>query len=213
MKMKALSQIALVLTVICLVLLRLTEQIGQDKAPNDRFVIDRIIDGDTVQLRGGDRLRLLAIDAPEKGQPFYEEAASFLAELALGKEAEIKYAGRRRDGYGRLLGYLYIDGQFANRRLLAEGLAYIYLFKDNDLTSAEIGMLLNAQREAISNRIGLWSLERSKEPYYVSKSRSLRLHRPGCRTMGKLIEDRYRVFEERNEGLSEGLSPCRNCAP
>ena len=70
-KRKAYKKAAVILIALVLILLfRLVENIGYDKAPGDRFVIMRVIDGDTVELAGGDRLRLLGIDTPEKGQLF-----------------------------------------------------------------------------------------------------------------------------------------------
>ncbi len=203
----------IVAVAILIVVVRLVEQMGPDRSPTDRFVVAGIVDGDTVELRGGDVLRLLAIDTPEKGERLYDEAAELLRELAFDKTAEIEFTGRRRDKYGRLLGYLYIDSLFVNREILRRGLGYLYLFRDNELQQDRIGQLLAAQRQAIENKVGLWSLKREPEEYYIQKTGSFRLHRPGCRAVEKLKEGSYRIFETREEGLATGLSPCRNCKP
>ena len=79
--------------------------IGQDVKPSDRWIIVEVVDGDTVILSSGERLRLANIDAPEQEQPYYEEAKQFLTELALGKTARLEFPSRRRDKYGRLLAY------------------------------------------------------------------------------------------------------------
>jgi len=44
-------------------------------------IVPRIIDGDTIELQNGERVRLLGINTPEKGQPYYEEATNRLQEL------------------------------------------------------------------------------------------------------------------------------------
>ncbi len=77
--------------------IRLVEDIGLDKKPSDRFLVVAVVDGDTMELTGGDKLRLLSIDTPEEGEPYYAEAKEFLAQLALGKAARIEFAELRRD--------------------------------------------------------------------------------------------------------------------
>lgn len=206
--------ILFVIVVALLVLvLRLVEEIGPEKGPDDRFMVRRVLDGDTMELQGGDRLRLLAIDTPEKGEPLHDEAAAFLARKALGQFADIKYANQRRDKYGRHLGYLYIDTLFVNKAIIDSGYGYLYLFDDNDLKSDQVKMLLDAQRSAIERRVGLWSLPHEPEERYINTEGSFRLHRPGCSSLGELKPGHYQEFRTREEVLATGLSPCRNCKP
>jgi micrococcal nuclease len=153
---------------ILIVSFRLVEEIGQDRRPGDRFVVIRVIDGDTVELAGGDRLRLMAIDTPEKNQPLHNDARDLLERLTLGREARIRYGARRRDRYGRLLGYLYVDTLFINRVIIENGLGYLYLFKDTELHTPEMEQLFTAQRRAIEDKTGLFGL-RIKLDYSVSK--------------------------------------------
>ena len=210
---KIFSWILVAVLAVLILTIRLYEEIGPDRKPTDRFIVNKVIDGDTVELLGGDKLRLLSIDTPERGDPLYEEARSFLSNLTLGRTAEIRFANRRRDRYGRLLGYLYIDSLFVNRAILENGLGYLYLFKDTDLHRSETGQLLAAQRRAMTARVGLWSLPREPEDYYLASPNSFRLHRPGCGSLNGRPESNYRRFSTREEGLFEGLSPCRNCCP
>jgi len=198
--------------VILIVGFRLVEKIGFDKEPGERFVVSRVVDGDTVELKGGDVLRLLAIDTPEKDQPYYEEARQFLIEKTLGKKAEIVYGERRRDRYGRLLGFLYIDTVFVNREVLANGLGYLYLFRDN-LELPQVKELLKVQKEAIDEKVGLWSKPYRAEEYYVSTPGSFRFHRPGCRSVANSDPDKLLRHESREEAAKTGLAPCRNCRP
>lgn len=210
---RVVSAAVILLVALLIVVFRLVEEIGPDRSPLDRFVVARIIDGDTIELEGGDRLRLLAIDTPESGEPLHDEAAAMLSRLVLGKTAEIRFAGRRRDGYGRLLGYLFIDSLYINRVVIDSGYGYVYLFKDNDLSSPLVEQLIEAQRGAMARDVGLWAIGREPEEVYYAKDGSLRFHRPGCNSVARLKPGHYREFQSREEALALGLSPCRNCKP
>lgn len=205
---------ALLALIAVVIAFRLVEEIGPERRPGDRFQVIRVIDGDTVELLGGDRLRLLAIDTPEREAPLYDVARRFLDSLAGGKTARIEFAGRRRDHYGRLLGYLFVDDTlFVNGAIIRRGLGYVYLFNDTDLKRPEIARLLADQRAAMADDVGLWSLPHDPEPFYVARPGSFRFHRPTCPTVRKLPPDRYRRYDHRDQPLAEGLSPCRTCQP
>lgn len=208
------SWMVLLAIIAVIVSFRYAEKIGPEKKPADRFTVIKAIDGDTVELQGGDKLRLLAIDTPEKGEKFHDEATRYLAHLAVGKPARIEYAENRRDRYGRLLGYLYVDDTlFVNQAIIDSGLGYLYLFKDNDLKRDEVRTLLEAQRHAMKKGSALWSIKHDPEEYYVANVNAFRLHRPGCPSIDDIRPDRKHVYQTREEGLAEGLSPCRNCKP
>ncbi|MBN1211671.1 MAG: thermonuclease family protein, partial [candidate division Zixibacteria bacterium] len=110
-------------------------------------------------------------------------------------------------------GYLYIDSLFVNKVILENGLGYLYLFDDNDPASQPVQELLAAQRRALENKTGLWSLPKEPENYYIAAKGSFRFHRPGCRSVKNIKPGNYRTFKTREEALYEGLSPCRNCKP
>lgn len=210
---RGLGALVVLLAAAVFVSYRFVEQTAHDKPAVDRFAVVRVFDGDTAELQGGDKLRLLGIDTPEAGEPFHDEAKQMLARLSTGRSCRIEYGGSRRDKYGRLLGYLYADTCFVNRTMVAAGLAYVYLFDDSDLKQVQIRQLIEAQKGAIDERRGVWGLERERERYYVNTVGSFRLHRPNCPGIGPLREGRYHKYESREEGMSEGLSPCRTCKP
>lgn len=204
--------IVLSIFVIFLILVRMQSQIGQEQAEVDRFAVSRIIDGDTMELAGGDKVRLLGIDTPEKGQPYYDDAREFLSRLTLGKSVALDYGTRRRDSYGRLLAFVTIDTVQVNRAIIANGLGYLYLFKDN-IGNPKIESMMAAQREAISKERGIWSIGHTPEQEYINTEGSFRFHRPGCRSVAKRREGRFQTFATREEAAIEGLSPCRTCQP
>jgi endonuclease YncB( thermonuclease family) len=211
---RRLFTVAFILVVALVILVfRLVEDIGPEKGPEDRFVVVRVLDGDTMELKGGDKVRLLAIDTPEKGEPLHDEATRLLRRLTLDQATTLEFAHQRRDRYGRLLGYVYVDTLFVNKTIIDSGYAYVYLFDDNELTSQSVKRLLDAQRSAIDRRVGLWALPYTPEARYINTQGSFRLHRPGCRSLGELKPGRFQEFKTREEGLAIGLSPCRNCKP
>ena len=65
-------------------------------------VVVRVIDGDTVVLAGGERVRLIGVDAPEVGEPGAEEATLFVRERVEGRTVWLEPDGNDRDRFGRL---------------------------------------------------------------------------------------------------------------
>ena len=209
-----LTSVIVLVAVIALVVFRLVEEVGEDLRPSDRFVVTKVFDGDTAELTGGDKIRLLAVDTPEKNEPLYEEARQFLERMVKGKSVRIEYAGSRRDRYGRILGYMYVDDTvLVNRAILANGLGYLYLFKNSRPNSPIVKSLLEAQRSAMAQKIGLAALTFEPETHYVASPKAFRFHRPGCRMLTSKDPGYYREITAREEALAEGLSPCRTCKP
>ena len=91
------------------------------------IVVSEVIDGDTVKLSNGEFVRLLGINAPEKGQKFYEEAKYKLSKLLKNKKIILESDARDRDYYGRLLRYVFVDGTLINVEMVREGYAKPYM--------------------------------------------------------------------------------------
>ena len=103
---------------------------GGDEPQQTYWPVDRIIDGDTLAIHYRspapvvERLRLLGVDTPERGEPGYEEAAAALARLIGRGPVRIEFdtPGKvERDRYGRLLVYLYAGGKCINVELIRQG--------------------------------------------------------------------------------------------
>lgn len=97
-------------------------QDGADRSPRT-WVVTEVIDGDTVDLGNGERVRLVGIDTPERGECGYEKAAGALSRLVLGRRVELVRSDEDRDQYGRLLRYVDVAGRDAGLDLLRRGLA------------------------------------------------------------------------------------------
>jgi endonuclease YncB( thermonuclease family) len=83
------------------------------------------VDGDTVELTTGERVRYIGVDTPEKGECYYEEAKAFNKEFVQGKRVRLERDVSDRDQFGRLLRYVsLIDGPTVidmSRSLIGEG--------------------------------------------------------------------------------------------
>jgi micrococcal nuclease len=134
-----------------------------DWAPN--AVVERVVDGDTIDVRIGDRLetvRLIGIDAPESVAPtrpvqcFGKEASLHLKDvLPEGTEITLVRDIEARDVYQRLLGYVMrsSDGMFVNLELVAGGYAAVLNYPPNDHYA---GVLAGAEADAVAAGLGLW---------------------------------------------------------
>ena len=118
-------------------------------------LVSRVIDGDTVELLDGRRVRYLGIDTPEIGERYYEEASDRNRELVGGKTVELQCGNRDEDVYGRLLRYVYIEGVFVNAELVAEGYARAYIFDHEERYSR---VLLQLEQYANLKKQGIWGL-------------------------------------------------------
>ena len=188
-----------------------------DRSPasgsSERFQVVAVIDGDTARLTGGDKLRLAHVDTPEKGEPLYAEATEMLRQLVEGKVLRLEHPKEHRDRYGRLLGFAYVDSMSIGVEMLRRGLAYVVLFDQSDYSVPQVASFLEAQREALKNRVGLHGVERHPEGFYLAAKTGLRFHRPGCRSAEGFLEGDHQRFSTREEALYLGLAPCRNCRP
>ena len=137
------------------------------------ILVRRVIDGDTLQLDNGKRVRLIGIDTPEvhfsKGiyqqakrlnkdietiKVLGRQATQFTKELVEGKKVRLEFDVEKYDKYDRLLAYVYLkDGLFVNEEIIRQGYAQILTIPPNVKYK---DVFLEAQREAKENNRGLW---------------------------------------------------------
>jgi len=86
-------------------------------------VVIRVIDGDTITVEGGYRVRYIGIDTPEIGEAFGLEAWQANRELVEGKVVYLERDVSETDKYGRLLRYVYVDDILVNAELVRAGQA------------------------------------------------------------------------------------------
>jgi len=95
-------------------------------APPETARVTEVIDGDTITIEGGYRVRYIGIDTPEihpSAEPFGMAAWQTNRRLVEGKEVRLEKDVSETDKYGRLLRYIYVDDIFVNAELVRQGLA------------------------------------------------------------------------------------------
>jgi len=137
---------------------------GTRLEPGGAGVVNRVVDGDTVHLEDGRRIRLVGIQAPKlplgrpnvRKQPLADASKALLEKLVLGRAVALSYGGRRLDRHGRALAHLHTeDGRWVQGILLEQGLARVYSFPDNRTMVTDMLVLERAARSA---RRGIWRL-------------------------------------------------------
>lgn len=84
-------------------------------------LVTKVIDGDTILVEGGKIIRLLGIDADEKGYLCFESAKKFLEEAILNKKVTLERDRKNTDIYGRCLRYIFLEGRNINLELVEKG--------------------------------------------------------------------------------------------
>ena len=122
-------------------------------------MVTRVIDGDTIEIEGGQRVRYVGIDTPETVDPrkpvqcFGVEASNYNKQLVEGKRVRLEKDVSESDRYGRLLRYVYVDDAFVNLILVQEGFASSYTYPP-DIKYQD--QFVEAQQTASEQKKGLW---------------------------------------------------------
>jgi endonuclease YncB( thermonuclease family) len=131
------------------------------------LTVNRIIDGDSFEGRANGqnyRIRLFGIDAPEKGQDFYQKSKDRLGKLC--KDGPITIKIRSKDYFGRWVADGYTPkGEFINQTLVKEGLAWHFTKYSKDPT------LKRLERDARNAQVGIWSLRNPTAPWEYRKNK------------------------------------------
>lgn len=175
-----------------------------------------VIDGDTLVLSSGEKLRLRGIDAPELGyegkkeQYFARESKYFLIKRVKGKKVRLKEIGR--DRFKRLLAQVYLpSGKWLNKELVALGYAFYFEHKGEAYPE-----LLQAQRKAMQARRGFWAKLLSlplASKIYLGNNSSKRFHQLKCPEAIKISSWHKRSFFSLYEAFYNGYAPARGCTP
>jgi endonuclease YncB( thermonuclease family) len=113
----------------------------------------QVQDGDTFRLHDAREVRLLGIDAPEKGEPLAEEATAALNKLVSNREVRLEAGRPARDRYGRTLAYVFLGKTLVNEEMVRQGWVHVR----RPVTAKYRSRLLAAQDEARAAGRGIWS--------------------------------------------------------
>jgi len=139
---------------------------GPDRQPSGGSVIvevDRVVDGDTAKVfyeGESEYVRYIGIDTPESVQPdapvecFGEQSKDFNAGLIEGQDMKMVFDEEKRDHYGRLLAYVYVNGKMINAEMLRRGYATTLEISPN---TSKASQFRDLEEEARDAGRGLWS--------------------------------------------------------
>lgn len=123
-------------------------------------IVKRVVDGDTIELNDGRKVRYIGVDTPELHHPtkgvqcFGKEAMEKNKELVEGKEIKMKKDVSETDRYKRLLRYIWVGDIFVNEYLAREGYAFQATFPPD---VKYVDLFRKAAEEARLKNKGLWS--------------------------------------------------------
>jgi len=140
-------------------------------AQNKGYIEGKVIgitDGDTFSLllekdNFDIKIRINAIDCPERKQPYSQKAKQHLSNLIFGKNIKVYYS--KKDGYGRVLGTVFVNNVNVNEEMIRSGFAWHYVKYSKDTELQKIEEIAKA------NKIGLWSDPHAIPPWEWRKTK------------------------------------------
>jgi micrococcal nuclease len=139
-----------------------TESTEGSSRHGPRALVARVIDGDTIEvvIRGRTvDVRLIGVDTPERVHPsepvecFGPAASEFASSRLSGRTVQLDFDAERRDHYGRVLAYVWLNNQLFNRTLVARGFASVVIYEPN---SEYATRLYAAESRAERRDKGMW---------------------------------------------------------
>ncbi len=103
----------------------------------ERAIVTQVIDGETFETESGEKVRLICVDAPEKGKSLAAEAQFYLSKLVLNKSILMERDISNYDENKTLLRYVYVqskdnkDYAFVNKEIVSRGLAKVVRYGKN----------------------------------------------------------------------------------
>jgi micrococcal nuclease len=91
------------------------------------YRVERVVDGDTLIVEGGHRIRLLGVNTPETKHPtkpvevLGAEASEFTRNFVRGGQVRLQFDRERRDAVHRVLAFVLVDGRSLNEELIRAG--------------------------------------------------------------------------------------------
>jgi micrococcal nuclease len=146
--------------VLAIVLVSISFDAQTNGTVKQHWKIVGIVDGDTIDCLINSktiRVRLHAIDAPEKKQDYYTRSKETLSRLCFGKYARLVEHGH--DRYKRLIADIYVNNELVNYKMVELGMAWHFTKYSSDRKLAAL------QQAARKHKKGLWALPAPIAPW------------------------------------------------
>jgi micrococcal nuclease len=155
----------LLAAVVLLLAVRAWQQRGRLEPPEflseGEHRVERVVDGDTLLLAGGARVRLIGVDSPETVRPDHPvepwgpEASAFAKKFVSGGTVRLQFDRERVDRFDRFLAYAFVGDKMLNEELVRHGLARVeHRFHYSQAIERQFD---RAEQEARLARRGIWS--------------------------------------------------------
>lgn len=185
----------------------------------ERAVCTKVVDGDTIYLDNGEKVRFVGVNTPERGVEGYIASKNFVQKLCLNKEVGLDIDdSKHHDKYGRTLAVVIVDGKNVNEMLLKEGLAeimymppsefYPYNWADGNTHVADTHSPSSSSDSSSTD-----SSSSSGSGSYVGNANTGKFHVSSCSSVNKMSEKNKVFFSSRDEAINQGYVPCKRCNP
>lgn len=183
----------------------------------EKAVCTKVVDGDTIYLDNGEKVRFVGVNTPERGVEGYVTSKNFVQKLCLNKEVGIDVDdSKHTDKYGRTLGVVIVDGKNVNEMLLKEGLAevmYIPPSEFNPYDWAGSNTHVSNSHSSSTSADTSSASSSSDSGNYIANANTGKFHYASC-SQAKKIKDYNKVYlTSRNDAISQGYVPCKVCNP
>jgi len=188
----------------------------------ERGVCTKVVDGDTIYLDNGEKIRFVGVNTPERGVEGYITSKNFVQKLCLGKTVGIDVDdSKHNDRYGRTLGVVIVDGKNVNEMLLKEGLAEIMYMPPSEFypfdwanSNTHVADTHSSSSSSSSHSTDSSSSSSySASGNYIGNSNSGKFHVASCPSVSKMSDRNKVSFSSRNQAINQGYAPCKICNP
>ena len=183
----------------------------------ERAICTKVVDGDTIELDNGKKVRFVGVNTPERGVEGYITSKNFVQKLCLNKEVGLDIDdSKHNDKYGRTLAAVIVEGKNLNEMLLKEGLAEIMYMPPSEFYPYDWGNgdtpVANTHSSSSSSSSSDTSSS-SGSGSYVGNANSGKFHVASCSSVSKMSEKNKVYFSSRDEAINQGYVPCKRCNP
>ncbi len=187
-------------------------------------ICNKVVDGDTIYLTNGKKVRLVGVNTPEKGVAGCQASKRFVEKLCLNKEVGLNVDDRKyTDKYGRTLAVVIVDGKNLNEMLLKEGLAEVMFIPPSEFSPYTWAGTSQANNNNVQTTTSTSKVESSTHnkavassssaSSYVGNLNSGKFHISSCDQVSKMSEKNKVYFTNRQNAINEGYTPCKRCNP
>ena len=130
--------------------------------------VKSVYDGDTFTLETGDKVRVSGINTPELRplEDYGVEAREATETFVSGKNVTLSYGSVERDGYGRLVAWVEVEGEPLAEHLLSLGLAHVFLIPP--IEEQYVDSMVVAEERARAAQRGVWSSEHYRGTLHIT---------------------------------------------